>query len=330
MRPFVRALALASLVGVAAAAPAKDPKLARQRLSAAHEAERRGDADAARGKASEANAQWANAAAAYQDALDASDDVAVSYELAVVEDKLGRDADAYKHLQLVAKADGVKPDLMKKVQAKLDDVSAKIGTVKLAVTPDGAQVSVGGNAVGTTPLPEPLVLAPGTYTISFAAPGYQPKDIELKVLGGSEIERKVPLEPVPVATTTHVIERPEREPEQRPMETTRSYVPLAIGGAATVGFIVTASITGVAAIHHHDAFVDPSTSASERSYAQSRGRLDAHLTDGFLVGAVLAAAVTVGWYYFSWPGATKETPSKVSLAPWVQPDAGGLVAAGSF
>ena len=251
----------------------------------------------------------------------------MNFELAVVEDKLGHHADAYKHLQIVARADGVKPDLMKKVQTKLDDVTAKVGTVKLTVSPDGAQVSVAGSVVGTTPLTDSLVLAPGNYTMTLSAPGYQPKDTELKVQAGSESEHKIALEPIPIAVTTHIIQEPPPTTPARPEQT--SYVPLFIGGGITLGFAVAATLTGLAAINQHDIYVDPTTAEADRKNAQSTGLLEAHVTDACIVGAIAAAAVTAGWYYFTAANA-HEAPSKVGVAPWVQPDTSGLVVAGSF
>jgi hypothetical protein len=317
----VPALAMVmAMTAVAAATPASHAKLV-----AAQDADKKGDADAAKGRASEARTQWTNAAAAYQAALDGGEDLAVNVALAGVEDKLGRYGDAYKHLQLVALAPNVKPDAVKKAQAKLDDLMARVGTVKLTIVPDGAQVAIAGTSVGTSPLTDPLILAPGNYTATITAQGFQPKDVELKLQAGSEIDKKVTLEAVPIAVATAVR---EAEPPP-PVAPKRSYVPLIIGGGVTVGLAVVATLTGVAAIHHHQTFVDPTTDATDRGHARSSGRLDAHLTDGFIAGAVVAAAVTAGWYYFKWPY-SYETPAKVGLAPWVQSDAGGLVAAGSF
>src|ERR1700733_12827171 len=109
MRSFGLALVLA-LAGSAVAAPGPGHK----NVVAAQEADKKGDADAAHGRTADARAQWTNAAAAYQAAIDAGDDIAINVALASVEDKLGRFGDAYKHLQLVAHAN-VKPDGMKTV-----------------------------------------------------------------------------------------------------------------------------------------------------------------------------------------------------------------------
>ncbi|HEX4455728.1 MAG TPA: PEGA domain-containing protein [Kofleriaceae bacterium] len=318
----MRSLGLA-LVLVLAGSAVGAPGPGHQKLVAAQEADKKGDVDAARGRTADARAQWTTAAAAYQAAIDAGDDIAINVALAGVEDKLGRFGDAYKHLQLVAHAN-MKPDVMKTVQNKLDDLSSRVGTVKLTIVPDGAQVAIAGNSVGTSPLVDPLLLAPGNYTATVTAQGYQPRDVELKLQAGSEIDKKVTLEAVPIAVATAVHEAPP-PPAPRPRP---SYVPLYIGGGVTLGFAVAATLTGIAAIHQHDTFVGSATDATDRKDAQSTGRLEAHLTDGFIVGAVAAAAVTAGWYYFK-GGGSHET-AKVGVAPWVQSEVGGMVAAGSF
>ena len=350
MRLLAGAFVLAALAGGAIAqpaapaepspaAPAKDPQLARRWLAAAQQLVQKGDYDAAHGKAADAKTQYTNAVAAYGKAIAAGDDVTATYALALVEDKLGLAADAYKHLEVVAHAAGVKPDVLKKVQAKLDDVSSKVGTIALTVTPDGAQVTLAGAPVGDAPLHEPLVLVPGTYAISFSAPGYQPKDVELKVEAGSEAERKIALEPIVVAEG-HIEESPPTAPAARASPSASAWalprLPLIVGGSVTLAFAVAMTLTGVAAISQHDAFTDPTYSPAARASAQSTGRLEAHVSDACLVGVVAGAAFTGWWYVYRYrkaSGARSETAHampKVDVTPWVQPDAGGLVAAGSF
>ena len=46
---------------------------------------------------------------------------------------------------------------------------------------------------------------PGTYTFSFAADGFQPKDLEITVEAGQESERSVELDPIKI-----IIARPQR------------------------------------------------------------------------------------------------------------------------
>jgi transcription elongation factor len=107
------------------------------------------------------------------------------------------------------------------------------------------------------------------------------------------------------------------------------YVPLAVTGGLTLGFLGASIGTGIEAIHWHRTFVDPSTNAADRAHAQSRGRLFADVNDGMVAGAAVFAVATAAVYYFIWMRHPHET-SNVSVAPWVQSATGGLAVAGSF
>lgn len=320
--------------GDAQAAPAKDPKLAKRWLAAGRELIGRGDAAAHGGKADDAKTQYTNAVTAFTNAIATGDDPSVRYDLALAYDKLGQPADAYKQLKQLVAAQGVNAAAIKKAQAKLDDVSNRVGLVTLKITPDGAQISIAGAVVGESPLTEPLVLAPGTYALSLSAAGYQPKDAELKVEAGGESQKKLALEPVPVAASKPATDEPV-EHASAPATEQPSKVPLIIGLAATGAFVATATITGVAAITQHHAFTDAEYSPAQRSHAQKIGRLEAHLTDAFIGGAVAGAAFTTCWYLFKYrhAGAHEAAPpaqAKIDVVPWVQPEASGLAVAGAF
>ncbi len=326
--------------GSGSAAPAtpeaitKDPKVAKKWLTTAQQLAQKGDYFAARNKPADAKVQYENAVTAYQNAIAASDDITVNYALGLVEDKLGATPDAYHHLKLVASAkEGVKPDLQKKAQAKLDDLGAKVGIVTLTIKPEGTSITIAGKVVGESPLTEPLVLLPGTYTASMSAAGYQPKDAEIKVEAGSEAERKIDLEPVPVTVKHQVfVAEPETTGPAKPSMTV-----LYIGAGATAAFAITATITGIAAISQHHAFTDPTFTNSERKDAQSTGRTLEHITDLCWVGAIASAGFTAYWYMYRYKPALDASPPssqrivpKVDMIPWVSPDGGGLSAAGSF
>jgi hypothetical protein len=312
----------------------KDPKVAKKWLAAALQLVAKGDYFTSHGKPADAKPQYENAVIAFGKAIEAGDDPAVYVQLATIEDKLGGTPDAIHHLKLAIAGQGVKPDVVKKAQAKLDELAAKVGMVKLTINPEGATVTISGKQFGESPLAEPLVLMPGTYTASFAAAGYQPKDAEIKVEAGSESERKIDLEPIPISVKPHVIEpEPEPEPVKKP-----SPLPLYVGIGATGVFLLTATITGISAISQHNAFTDPTFSNTERKDAQSTGRTMEHVTDICLVGMLGAAAFTAYWYQFKYkpaldappPGPERRNVPKVDVIPWVQPDGGGFVVAGSY
>ena len=107
----------------------------------------KGDYYTSHNRPADAKPQYENAITAYQKAIEAGDDVSIYYALALVEDKLGGTPAAYQHLKLVVAAEsGVRADIQKKAQAKLDEVSGKVGLVTLHVTPDGTAISISGKS----------------------------------------------------------------------------------------------------------------------------------------------------------------------------------------
>ncbi|MFT3700663.1 MAG: PEGA domain-containing protein [Kofleriaceae bacterium] len=317
-------------------APVKDPKVAKKWLSAAQQLVQKGDYFTNRKKPDDAKAQYQNAVTAYQKAIEAGDDITVNLALGTIEDKLGTDVDAYKHVKLVVDAQPpVKPDVLKKAQAKLDEIAAKIGTLTLTVTPEGTTVTLSGTSLGDAPIKDPIILMPGDYTASFALVGYQPKELQIKIEAGGGVEKKVDLEPVPIKATPHTY---EPEPEPAPIANNPSKTPLIIGLSATGVFAAAAVVTGISAISQHNAYTSPIFTPSERKDAQSLGKTMAYLNDAAIGLAVVSAAFTVYWYQWHYkperdappPGSQPRVVPKVDMVPWVQPDAGGLAAVGSF
>jgi hypothetical protein len=110
-----------------------------------------------------------------------------------------------------------------------------------------------------------------------------------------------------------------------------------IGGGSALGLALIATITGLVAVGKHGTFTDASATPAERSDAQSSGRTFAHVTDFCWLGALGAASFTAYWYVYkvNRPQPQASTPTsgidaKLDIAPWVQPQAGGVVVGGSF
>ena len=315
------------------AAPAKDPKLAKKLFAAAQGFEKKADQLAKQNKPDDAKAQYTEAVNAYQKAIEQADVVDPAWTLALVgaEDKAGDMASAYKQAKaLVALQPPPKADVLKKAQAKLDELDGKVGKVTLTVKPDGTQIMMGDKTVGEAPMTDALILSPGAYTISFAAVGFEPKDIELKVEAGSETDRKIELVPVKLKIKPH-----ENEPEpDQPVATAPNMLPLYVGGGATAVLLVTSIVYDFRAKHQHDIFTAKATAPKDRLDARDNGKLFAHVADATLVGAIGAAAFSGYWYWYKIRPAQaamgKEKQAKVVPAPWVEPGAAGLVLGGEF
>jgi len=325
------------------AAVVKDPKLAKKLASAAAQLAQKGDYSTRRNKPDEAKTFYENAATAYEKAIEAGDDANLYYDLALVDEKLGKPDAAVRHLRvlLAAKA-GVKPDVTKKAQAKHDELTMNVGLVLLQIDQDGTTVSVAGTVLGKSPFTESLVFMPGTYTLSFESDGYQPKDVEIKVEAGSEAERKIELEPIKIVVA------PPRDPDAK--DTTGepavakppSKLPLYIGGGITAAALGAFVIGGILAVSEHGTFVGTSTTRNDREDARASGQNYALFSDVMLGTTLVAAGFTTYWYLFKYrkgnakpadgTGASPLAPtmSKVDVVPWVQPFASGLSVAGSF
>ncbi len=321
----------------------KDPRLAKKLAAAALQLAQKGDYSAKRSKPDEAKSLYDQAAAAYLKAIETGDDLNLYFDLAIVEEKRGKIDLAVLHLRTVTSAKaGVKPDVLKKAQAKYDDLSMQVGLVTLQVEQDGTTVAVAGTVLGKSPFTAPLVFMPGAYKLSFESDGYQPKDVEIKVEAGSEAERKITLEPI------NIVVSPPRDPgSEKPTETPAmagppSKIPLYIGGGVTAVALGAFIVTGILAVGEHGTFVGDDSTRNERLDARASGENYALFSDVMLGTTLVAAGFTTYWYLVKYrKGNAKPadsspnsplapTMSKVDVVPWVQPSASGLSVAGTF
>jgi hypothetical protein len=307
----------------------KDARAARKAHQAGLQAVAKGDAFTRRNKADEARSQYEIAEQSFRKSIELGGDATVQHDLGATFAKLGRFADAVRELRVAVKAQGIRADVLKKATAKLDELSSEVGTLMLAITPEGATISLGGVEIGKAPLADSLVLMPGTYTIAFAADGHQPREIEFKVEAGSESERTVELEEIAI------IVEPVKPKEEEPLEPlTPSPSPskrmLYIGGGVTIGLVAIGTITGLVAVGRHGTFTSDDATPTERDDARSSGKSLALTTDLCLIGAVIAGSYTAYHYLYKYrPAARKhaerndKVSTKVELVPWVKPASGG-------
>lgn len=276
----------------------KDPKLAKKIATTAQQAATKGDQLTKQKKPDDAKVQYEAAATAYLKAIELGDDLNLEYELAVVEDKLGKFAAAANRLRTLAKATaGVKPDVVKKAAAKSVELATKIGTVTLAVKPEGTSIMLEDKEIAKSPLAEPLLLMPGTYSFQLQADGFQLKTVEVTVEAGSESERGIDLEPIKVVIDTRP---PPDDTPPPPKPKAPSKLPLLVGAGATGGFLIASIATGLVARGKHSTFVDPTTAPFDRELAAYDGKNYAKASDILLIGTVASAGFTAGWYFFKY------------------------------
>lgn len=321
----------------AAPAVVKDPKQAKQWAKAAEAATRRGDGLVRQKKTPEAQAQYADALMAWQRSIEFGDEPAAVLGAAGVEGKLGKFDQAFTRLQgLLARPDvGA---LRAAAQTMADEASMQVGLITLAVSPDETLISIAGKEMGKTPLKAPLVLLPGEYSLEFAADGYQPKQVAFTVEAGTESERKIELEAIPINV----------EPEVKPVVITKPKPPASVGpsktwlyagGAATVVLGGAATAFGLVARSKYATYTDMNAQPVDRESARTSGRRFALWSDVSMGAGALALASTCYYYFAVYrPKQTKTETSatalvtpKVMLGPWVEPGvATGLSIQGGF
>jgi hypothetical protein len=131
---------------------------------------------------------FAGALAKYKEAYDASNDPRLLFDMAVCE----RDLHAYAHMQgllmryLHEAGDTLSPEQRADIDAALAAIHALVGTVKLAVSEAGAEVTVDGESFGTTPLAEPFTVDAGEHALRVKKRGFDTVEETIEVPGGNE------------------------------------------------------------------------------------------------------------------------------------------------
>lgn len=119
---------------------------------------------------------------------------AVLLNLAQSELRSDREAEAARHFAQYLREHGEATDEQRQAaQEGLETAKEKVGEVKLEVNQSGAEVSVDGETVGKSPLPDPLYLTPGTYTLS-ASKGDERTEASVTVDAGESKTQSLRLE----------------------------------------------------------------------------------------------------------------------------------------
>lgn len=343
-------LALAIIAPVRAARadePAADPAAgpgADPRLTAAALAGERAEALAQRKRAAEARAEWGRAAAGYAAVLRDTHDDNLRLPLAVAEEGRGQLLAAAEQLRALARSSSARPEVASAGAARLAALLPRLGQLDLDVSPHRTSIRFGLATAVVSPLPEPLLLLPGTYTFLLEANGFRSQEVTISVGAGQRLARRIELSALspgaPAAAGPAPSARVEAEPPAR-------LSPLVLAGVATTGVLVVAGVgTGLTALHRHSQFEDEPSASRRQGYADS-GRGWALATD-VLFGAALAVAAGTTYLYLraderlapssrSSTGSSTGSPRsearrqhRVYVVPWAGADRAGIGLTGAL
>lgn len=339
----IACLALCLCIAAAPRARAEESAALDPRLVAAAESSMRAEKLAQRKHRAEAQAEWARAAAGYRAVWKETGDDNLRLPLAVAEEGRGELAAAAAELRALARAASsssspprapVRPEIAAAGAARLAALLPRLAQVTFTVTPRRTAIRVGLTTIAVTPLDEPLLLAPGSYTFALEANGYRGQELALTVAAGQRVERAVALVALAELAPKVAPAEPLAGADGAALEPPSRLSPLVLAGAATAGVLVVAGVgTGLTALHRHSQYEDEPSASRRDGYADS-GRRWALATD-VLFGAALAVAAGTAYLYFraeATPVARGEAraPHRVHLVPWAGADSAGIGVAGAL
>ena len=111
----------------------------------------------------------------------------VLYNIGLVYAQMGRAVEATDALdRVLAAPEGLSAERLARARRTRDEQAARIGSIALTVSVDGATVDLDGVEAGKTPLPAPLRVSGGPHIVGAAASGYAPLRKEVTVAGGQK------------------------------------------------------------------------------------------------------------------------------------------------
>jgi tetratricopeptide (TPR) repeat protein len=122
-------------------------------------------------------------------------DYRVLYNVGQVRIQLGNYAKARVALERFLKEGGdkVSPDRLHSVEADLKMIAARTATLRIETNVEGATITVDDEAVGTSPLADPLLLDAGDHRIGVRKAGFNPADARYTLAGGDTSSTRLDL-----------------------------------------------------------------------------------------------------------------------------------------
>ncbi|MBX3276174.1 MAG: PEGA domain-containing protein [Sandaracinaceae bacterium] len=227
---------------------------------------------------------YAGALAAFQEAYRIAPHPTVRVNMANCYEHLNRPIEAIHHFErFLAESPGAPRPQRREVEGAVARLRGTVGEIRLAVTPDGARITIDEQETRIAPVLEPILMMVGTHSVVVAMDGYRTSRETIEVRAGDtqrvaiRLERGVDapavaaVEPVrePIASASEApaaAEDPD-EPEAfadgsggAPAEdggggfTPRLTLPVVIFAAAAVGLGIGAIVTGSLAVAENDRF----------------------------------------------------------------------------
>lgn len=280
--------------------------------------------------------QLAEAEGFYHKAFDLKKSYDIAGNLGDVELKLGRVRDAAEHLSFTIKNFPLtgRPELRERMQNALKEAKAQVGSVRVSVSVDRADIFIDGVKVGASPLQDEIFVDPGPHKFEAKLKEHKPAAQEIQATKGVALEVKLTLIP----------EIPPPPPKRSKVPAVVLGVVAGVGAGVGIGTFLASNsklkkaedLTNTIRNEHGtcaEGAASPHASCGELSSTKSSvNTLDAVA----ISGASVAGLALVGMIVYlalpnpTAPGRPATTGLRVNVAPTASSDGGGLLVTGSF
>jgi hypothetical protein len=270
----------------------------------------------------------------FEEALQLGRDARVVAQIALAEEALGRWAKSYVHLREALTDSGHRWIRSNRalLEAELKKIEAEIGRLEVSVNEDGAEVTLGEEPIGQSPLQEQIVSNPGTVVLSVSKAGFVTVTTPVVVDAGGLTRAEIHLVPVAAAP---VVVAPAAPPRAEPVTSVvvKKRHPAflyAAGGGALIALISIGPWLGAG--RQTDGIVkdcNDGNGCADKTWQSSRDRVQSldRAANGLLYSGLAVAVLATG-AYFLFP--VKERQADVQPSAWVAPSGFGLSASGQF
>ena len=262
----------------------------------------------------------------FERAYQLSNNYKVLYNIGQVRIQLGRYAKAKEALEDYLKEGGKNLTAERRQAVDKDLATLAERTASLnVVTPElGADISLDGKVIGTSPLAAPLIVDAGEHNLVLHKSGFYDAAQSVTLAGHDQLELKVELKPIPLATETKSDgPRPTTVAVSKPSHTA-AYV----SWAATGALAVTAGVVGYFGVSKaHDLASlrgEFGATRDQLDKAQSSARTLLTISD-VTAGLAVVAGGTALYFTLSHPS---ESPSPSAVTLGIAPN--GVRLRGSF
>jgi hypothetical protein len=195
---------------------------------------------------------------------------------------------AYERFLHTAKP-GTSRDLLKVARSKVQGLKGEVATLLIQVSVPGALIRIDGAEVGLSPMDIPRRVMPGRHLVVVSKKGYLTATERVTPRKSQRLVFTITLvKPRPKVVVRNLVFRIRKLPR-------RGLAVLWTGIGLTAAAAVGIAIAGALTKYEERILNDTSQSVSRRKLAVTRGKRYQWLTEGFIIGAGVAAIFTTIW-----------------------------------